>query len=165
MISLQCKTLELLLLVVFLTGIFAGKWKERRDSSLNNNNYHQSRQGPQHGRIVNIHDLPDQNTVHVDKEGRPIRKKQLIQPFAIPNLSGFSVATLEAGQTVSQHEHESMHEIFYVVSGQAVFTVDGIDHLASPGTMVHLAPHEKHHILAQESPDGSLVMAYFGVTI
>lgn len=115
-----------------------------------------------HGSVLHLDDLPYKSTVHNDKQGSPIRKKQFIQPFIIPNLSGFQVATLTDGQTVETHAHESMHEIFYVLSGLGTFEVDGKAHSVSPGTMVHLAPHEIHSI---RTNDSDLTVAYFGITI
>ena len=156
--SFQSRSPQLLLLVVFVAGIVTGNWWAHRHQNES--------KGPLHGRIVNSLDLLDRNTVHIDKDGRPIRKKQFIEPFDIPNLSGFSVAELDPGQTVSDHKHESMHEIFYIISGAGLFTIDGKETQVSPGFMVHLTPKEKHQIVAQESADGSpLVMAYFGVTL
>ena len=112
------------------------------------------------GSVLHFADLPWKNTAHAG-----IQKKQFIEPFVIPNFSGFQVASLKAGQLVESHEHPTMHEIFYVISGKAIFTVDSVDHEASPGTMIHLAPHQWHSISALESADGDLVTAYLGVTI
>ena len=143
-------------------GSFLGRWLEQRK------HFNQTKKPPllTHGIVLNFDDLPFKNTVHVDKSGVPIRKKQYIQPFVIPNLSGFSVVILSVGQTVETHEHESMHEIFYIVTGQASFVIDGVTHIVGPGTVVHLAPHEKHSIEAVQSQDGKdLTLAYFGVTV
>jgi quercetin dioxygenase-like cupin family protein len=141
----------------FLCGISVGKLLERHNPP---------RRGvQQHGTVLHLEDLPLQSTNHVDQQGRPIRKQQFLQPFVIPNFSGFQVATLSAGQTVQRHEHSTMHEIFYILSGKAIFTVEDEDYIATNGTMIHLAPKEMHKIVAQESDEGDLVMAYFGITV
>jgi quercetin dioxygenase-like cupin family protein len=145
--------LSLLVIVAFLCGILVGKHERHPPHGI------------LHGTILHLQDLPLQSTSHVDQQGRPIRKQQFLQPFVIPNFSGFQVATLLAGQTVQRHEHPTMHEIFYVLSGKAAFTVDDKDHIATKGTMIHVAPTEKHRIVAQESDEGDLVMAYFGITV
>jgi len=144
-----------LVVLVFFFGIFVGK--QSNLPVVNNPSTLLT-----HGSVLNLDDLPYKSTVHNDKQGSPIRKKQFIQPFVIPNLSGFQVATLTDGQTVETHDHESMHEIFYVLSGLGTFDVDGVALSVSPGTMVHLAPHEKHSI---RTNDSDLTVAYFGITV
>lgn len=140
-------------LSVFVAGVIFGTIIKGQS----NNN---SRSNPIRGSVLHLEDLPFKSTSHAG-----ISKKQFIEPFAVPNLSGFQVATLPAGQSVQSHEHKTMHEIFYVISGKAIFTVNAVDHEAKTGTMIHLAPHERHSILALECPDGDLVIAYFGITI
>ena len=158
---LQGKVSALFLPVVFFAGSLAGNWWANKSRQTE-----QHEKGPLHGRIVESSDLLDRDTSHIDRKGRPIKKKQFIEPFEIPNLSGFSVAELVPGQTVSDHKHDSMHEVFYILSGTGLFTIDGKESKVSRGYMIHLSPKEKHQIVAQESPDGSpLTMAYFGVTV
>jgi quercetin dioxygenase-like cupin family protein len=153
----------LVLVAVFCFGIFMGQQRERTSSSGSGGS--SSRALPTPGSVLSLEDLEFRSTTHVDKQGRPIRKKQFLEPFKIPNLTGFSVAVMQPGQSVPAHEHENMHEIFYVYKGKATFTVDGVDHVATEGTMVHAAPHERHGIVVDENESEDLVMAYFGVTI
>jgi len=158
-VTLPVRTLVLFLVLTFVLGFVAG----RTVTTVHPSTQEKLHSSPYHGSVVNINNIADSDTVHKDQQGRAIHKRQLIPPFKIPNLSGFSVATLAPGQTVAEHEHGSMHEVFYVLSGRALFTINGERHSAPSGTMVHLVPREKHHILAQDGDD--LVMAYFGITI
>lgn len=97
----------------------------------------------------------------------PIEKQQFVEPFVIPNFVGYSVATFKPGQTMMPpHEHESLHEFFYVLEGSGIFQVNGIDHKVEKGWFLHMAPHDKHGIFVPEdSPDGDLKMAVCGVTV
>jgi mannose-6-phosphate isomerase-like protein (cupin superfamily) len=56
-----------------------------------------------------------------------IRKQALlIGPVAAavhPDLVGISVATIQPGQMVTMHAHESMHEFFYIYQGEVEITV------------------------------------------
>ena len=98
------------------------------------------------GSVYHLSDTPVRNTAHVDRLGRPITKQQFVEPFEVPNVAGFSVATLLPGQDVSSHQHESMHEFFYILEGKGVFIIDGKEESVEPGTFLHIAPHEKHRI-------------------
>ncbi|CAB9522868.1 AraC-like ligand binding domain [Seminavis robusta] len=140
-------------LAVFTLGILVGKWQERRAVGTPP----PPPPSPQHGSVLHLQDLPFQTTSHAG-----IQKKQFLQPFEIPNLSGFQVATLHQGESVSIHQHKTMHEVFYVLWGKGTFTINGVDHPASEGTMVHLVPGEKHGI---QSDEGELILAYFGITV
>uniref|UniRef100_A0A7S4JAN4 Cupin type-2 domain-containing protein n=1 Tax=Odontella aurita TaxID=265563 RepID=A0A7S4JAN4_9STRA len=123
--------------------------------------------GPTRGLVTRLENTPVRNTVHIDELGRPITKQQLLEPFVLPNFVGFSVATFKPGQTMMPvHEHESMHEIFYVIEGTGIIQVNGIDHKVSPGTFLHIAPHEKHGIwIPKESKGGDMKMVVCGVTV
>jgi len=124
--------------------------------------------GPTHGTVTQLSTTPIRNTVHIDTEGRPITKQQLIEPFLIPNLVGVSVATFLPGQTMMPpHEHETMHEIFYVLEGEGVFQIDGVEHDVGPGTLLHFAPGEAHGIWVKKEgkKEGPLKMFVTGVAI
>mmetsp|Transcript_18747 Transcript_18747/g.27767 ORF Transcript_18747/g.27767 Transcript_18747/m.27767 type:complete len:193 (-) Transcript_18747:116-694(-) len=123
--------------------------------------------GPRKGKVVELADVPFRNTSHIDDEGRPIVKQQLVEPFAVPNFVGVSIASFEPGQTMMPvHEHNSLHEFFYVVEGTGVIQKDGVDHDVKPGTFLHMAPHEKHGIwIPKDSKDGTMKMLVCGVTV
>ena len=56
-----------------------------------------------------------------------------------------------------------MHEVFYVVSGEGVFTIAGRRHAVRTGSFIHLAPGEEHSIETRHSPESALRMIYFGI--
>lgn len=119
------------------------------------------------GIITNISETPFRPTSHVDSKGRPIEKQQFLEPFVIPNFVGYSVATFKPGQTMMPvHEHESLHEFFYVLEGSGMFQVNGVDHKVEKGWFLHMAPHDKHGIwVPEDSPDGDLKLAVSGITL
>ena len=122
--------------------------------------------GPTKGAVKILSETPTRNTVHIDDKGRPITKQQLLEPFVIPNLVGFSVATFLPGQTMMPvHEHETMHELFYVIEGSGMFQINGVDHDVSPGTFLHIAPTEKHGIWVPEDRTSPLRMVVTGVAV
>lgn len=94
-------------------------------------------------------------------------KQQLLDAFVVPNFVGVSVATFEAGQEMTPHEHENLHEFFYVLDGTGTITIDGVKHNMKPGSFYHLAPHERHGIRVQPSNAGEspMKLAVFGVTV
>jgi len=116
------------------------------------------------GVVKNLEDIRSRNTSHIDDRGRPITKQQLLEPFSIPKFVGFSVATFLPGQRMMPvHEHETLHEIFFVLSGSAFIQVDGVDHKVKPGTFLHMAPHEKHGIWVPREAEVPMKMAVCGV--
>ena len=122
--------------------------------------------GPSKGHVLHIDDIPIRSTVHVDDKGREITKQQFLEPFVIPNFTGFSVATFLPGQTMlPPHEHETMHEIFYVVSGSGVFQINEVDNEINPGTFLHIAPKERHGIWVPDDFTEPLKMVVIGVAV
>ena len=118
----------------------------------------------QHGSILRLSDVPSRPTSHSDEQGRPITKQQLVDPFVVPNFAGFSIATLLPNQRVSSHQHDTMHEFFYVVSGTGVLQVNGVDHSLTAGSFVHAVPGERHSFWAPPESQQAMKMIVFGVT-
>jgi hypothetical protein len=101
-------------LIVFFIGILFGH-------SFTSNFYLSKLKDalPSKGDIKQLSETPIRNTSHIDDQGRPITKQQLLEPFVLPNLVGFSIATFLPGQTMMPpHEHETLYEIFYVIEGK-----------------------------------------------
>lgn len=74
-----------------------------------------SSKGPSKGFVTNLDQIPPRNTVHVDEKGRPVTKQQLLEPFVLPNLVGFSIATFLPGQTMMPvHEHVRLFFWFHL---------------------------------------------------
>ena len=123
--------------IVLLIGIAVGASLNSVNSSISDG----LNKGPTRGIISSLAETPVKNTVHVDELGRPITKQQLLEPFVIPNLVGFSVATFLPGQVMMPpHAHETMHEIFYVIDGNGYFQIDGEDIVVKPGSFLSIAP-------------------------
>jgi tetratricopeptide (TPR) repeat protein len=79
---------------------------------------------------------------------RPVRRHFDIQAFGVN-----AYTAEEAGQrVVEEHREEGGHEELYVVvSGRATFTVDGEDHDAPAGTLVHCPPGTPRGAVAAEA--------------
>ncbi|MEX0272892.1 MAG: cupin domain-containing protein [Flavobacteriaceae bacterium] len=90
-----------------------------------------------------------------------IKKKTFVEKGEIPNLMMFGTATFLPGQSVGPHAHETMHEVFYIQRGSAVFKVSDEEYVLSAGDCITIAPKEVH---AQHNPfDEEVVWLYFGI--
>jgi quercetin dioxygenase-like cupin family protein len=108
---------------------------------------------------VHLHDLPVRPTSHKDEQGRSVMKQQLMEPFVVPRVTGFSVATFQPNQQVFRHAHVNMHEFFYVLKGQgAIIQVNDEDHVVQEGTFVHVAPGEQHAVFTNSVDDRQLLV-------
>jgi quercetin dioxygenase-like cupin family protein len=160
MSSIRRKQLRLLssnakILLAFAAGILVDRTLLR----------HLTPTGPLHGAIKQLDDTPSRPTSHIDQHGKSIMKQQLLDAFVVPNFVGYSVATFEPGQSMMPpHEHQNMHEFFYVISGSGVISIDEVEHEMKPGSFYHLAPHERHGIRVPGNGKEAMKMAVFGVT-
>lgn len=148
------------LLVVFLLGIIMGRLGlsptcgDPRSTKI-------------HGSIQHYEDLPTQNTSHGS-----ITKRQFLEAFAVPRVTGFSIATIHPGESVHTHDHHNMHEFFYVLEGEATFIMCNQQddskvtrYDAKPGTFWHVEPHCLHGIdVPVNTTSGDLKIFYGGVT-
>jgi tetratricopeptide (TPR) repeat protein len=100
------------------------------------------------GRIARIEDLERYPISGQDGlTWRPVRRYFDIKAFGVN-----AYTAEEAGQrVVEEHREEGGHEELYVViSGRATFTVDGEEHDAPPGTLVHCPPGTPRGAVAAE---------------
>jgi quercetin dioxygenase-like cupin family protein len=91
---------------------------------------------------------------------RPVRKTLGITAFGI---NGFTAAAA-GDEVVERHDETTLghEEVYVVVAGHAVFTVDGEEVDAPAGTLVYLDdPAQTRHALAKEA--GTTVLAIGGV--
>lgn len=150
----------LFLIGIFCLGLIAGGAIQKGYDTLH------KEVGPKHGSVQQLEDVPFRKTSHIDEQGRPIVKQQLLEPFAVPNFVGYSIATFKPGQIMMPpHEHKSLHEFFYVIEGTGIIQKDGIDHKVKPGTFLHMAPFEKHGIWVPKDATEDMKMAVCGVTV
>ena len=144
----------------FCFGIMAGGFLHQGYTSVETN------VGPKKGSIQHIEQIPFRKTSHIDEEGNPIVKQQFIEPFIIPSFVGYSVATFKPGQIMMPpHEHNSLHEFFYVIEGTGIIQKDGVDNHVKPGTFLHMAPFEKHGIWVPKDATEDMKMVVCGVTV
>lgn len=123
--------------------------------------------------IQDLKDVPIRSTSHQDDHGSPITKQQLIEPFVVPNVAGISVATILPGQRVEMHNHETMHEFFFVLEGQGNFFMtgdknnDGGGRVVRQGSFAHCAPPDMHGIavLANNNDAVPLKVLVVGVVV
>lgn len=159
--SLRCRTF-----IAYSLGVIMGAWLH---SSFQPSSHSTTKSGigaAKKGSVKTLSETPIRNTVHVDRSGRAVTKQQLLEPFVIPNFVGFSVAKILPGQIMMPpHQHETMHEIFYILKGQGIFQVNGEDFPVSEGTFLHIAPGEKHGVWVPGEESTNLEMIVTGIAI
>ena len=87
---------KLYLAAVFLIGMALGAALMNNFSSIITNN--ESTKSNTKGLVVRLEDVESRPTSHIDEDGIPITKQQLLEPFVVPNYVGFSIATFKPGR-------------------------------------------------------------------
>jgi quercetin dioxygenase-like cupin family protein len=149
--------------ILFLLGFFSG-FAFRGFDTVPVNKFNDHEDAPRRGFITHISKVSHRPTSHMDGQGRPITKQQLVDPFVIPNFAGFSIATLQPGQTLAEHSHESMVELFYVLSGSGKVQIDGQETSIAQGHFIEVVPGERHAFDVQPTEEQAMVMLFCGIT-
>ncbi len=106
---------------------------------------------------VNISDIQEVGVSH----NHDIMKKVLIDKGEIPQLMTFGQAIFKPGQSVDEHKHETMFEVFLIESGKAIFVVKGEKVELETGDCLTIEPNELH---SQSNPyDEDVRWLYFGI--
>jgi tetratricopeptide (TPR) repeat protein len=97
--------------------------------------------------VVHIDDL---ESFPVDEEGltwRPIRRRFDIRAFGVNAYT----ADREGQRVVEEHRETGGHqELYVVIAGRATFTLDGEEHDAPAGTLIHCPPDTLRSAFAAE---------------
>lgn len=95
----------------------------------------------------------DRRGAVVDPDTAPTRDMRLERGYAIqlvdPNLGSkqldFHVNVLRAGGAPGPyHLHNNSENVYYILEGQVVVTVDGVEHQMRPGMAVFIPPGVPH---------------------
>ncbi|CAM9368808.1 unnamed protein product, partial [Phaeothamnion confervicola] len=113
--------------------------------------------GASRGGMVKLSEVPVEAINH---DGSPGAKQVMVTRGQVPHLTGFSRAELAPDEEIVEHTHMSRDEVFYVLSGEGVFVVDGVDVTAAPGVCVHVAAGQRHKV--RNGSGGTMVLLYFG---
>lgn len=109
-------------------------------------------------KLISVSELPEIATSHTESA---VTKKILIPHGEIPQLTNLSFGKFPAGQTVAEHSHTTMFEVFYVVSGELQFTVNGETIKVTTGNAVEIAPGEAHSVANATEQEATTL--YFGI--
>jgi len=108
-------------------------------------------------KLLKLDELPEVGISH----NPDIKKKVILDKGYIPRLMTFGQATIKPGQSVEEHKHDTMYEVFYIQSGTADFIVNGEKIVVREGEVISLEPHELH---SQNNPyPKSVTWLYFGI--
>ena len=69
-------------------------------------------------------------------------------------------AEFRAGDSVEEHSHESMEEVFLILDGECEFILDGVLHLLKKDDVIKITPKIKHKLKALTYTK----LYYFGVS-
>lgn len=105
---------------------------------------------------VTLESLPTSTTSH-----NAGRKKVMITKGEIPALIQFAQVAFASGETAPGHKHVDMYEVFFVESGEGVFTINGKIQTIQKGTCITIEPGELHELTNTGEID--LVLTYFGI--
>jgi quercetin dioxygenase-like cupin family protein len=92
-----------------------------------------------------------------------IMKKVFVENGEVPALTTFASATFKPGQSVEEHQHETMYEIFYITEGSARFTILDNATDVHAGDCIIIEPGEMH--LMENPTDNDVTWLYFGIAI
>ena len=113
---------------------------------------------------------PEVSLSHGPEES-PVRKRCLVGPSLVPNVTGFSQAVIPPGSSVERHVHVSKYETFHCLKGRGRFIVgrcespsdEDQDFELEAGSCITVAPQFWHSV-HNTSSDEDLILLYFGVS-
>jgi len=75
------------------------------------------------------------------------RKKIVFSPDEFDQKGHLlQVVTIPADTRQRAHSHRRQTEVFYILEGQAILTINGVDYLAKPGDAFICSPGDVHNL-------------------
>ena len=90
-----------------------------------------------------------------------IIRRILLGEEQLPGSVRLSHALLAPGQRVTPHRHDQLFEIFYLISGDGVLSVEGNDTPIHAGSCFVIEPGEEHALM--NSGEMDMTLLYFGL--
>lgn len=88
-------------------------------------------------------------------------KKVLFHGYEMTSsVTQVAYAELRAGDSVEEHYHDSMEEVFLILDGECEFSLDGVSRLLKKEDVIKIAPKIKHKLKAFRDTK----LYYFGVS-
>lgn len=108
-------------------------------------------------KLVHTKSLPNVGVSH----DTAIKKKVFLEKGMVPNLMMFGSTTFKPGQSVEEHVHKTMYEVFYIQSGKADFIVNGKVFALKTGDCITIEEGEFHSMSNPYLEDTTWI--YFGI--
>jgi len=92
--------------------------------------------------------------------GEHVHKELLLRGGIIPALTQVAESTIGPASAVETHNHPTMWEFFFVLSGEATYVLDGEEFQVGPGDLFVVPPGRQH---SQKTQSDSHTVLYWGV--
>jgi len=90
-----------------------------------------------------------------------IMRKVLLGNGDLPASVRLSHALFQPGESVEMHKHDDLFEVFYLLSGQGMLSVEGRSVAISAGSCFVIEPNEAHALC--NDGDADMALIYFGL--
>lgn len=91
-----------------------------------------------------------------------IVKRVLLSESELPGSVRLSHALFSPGQKTAAHNHENICEVFYVLSGRGLMTVNGVDYPLTQGSCLKIEAGELHEL--GNTGETDMAVIYFGLS-
>lgn len=94
--------------------------------------------------IKHLKDVECVKTSHGCGEKRVLMAKDETET----DVTQVAVTQLKAGESVEEHTHDTMEEMFFVLDGSVVITADGTEEICKKGDFIHIKARTPHCLKA-----------------
>jgi Cupin domain len=112
------------------------------------------RQGPVGAPIADAFTLPEQ-ILHGDHGGiGPIRFRRLLDDIDLDGIADFvDLTVIPPGSTIGLHHHSDSLELYFIIAGNPLVTVDDQDHRLGRGGLALVHPGGSHGLTNDSNED------------
>ncbi|GAV19161.1 cupin domain protein [Mariprofundus micogutta] len=108
-------------------------------------------------KLVNLSEIKPEGLSH----DADIMKRVLLGESELPGSVRLSHAVFKPGQKASAHKHTDLYEVFYLLGGTGVITVDGVSQPLEKGSCIRIDSNEEHELV--NNGDEEMTVLYFGL--
>lgn len=96
------------------------------------------------------------------RHGNAVLKEVFLRGGVLPQVTQVAVATIPPHHENEFHEHPTMFEIYYVLTGEADYDIGGKTYSVAPGDLLIVPPQTQHRQRSKAEPHR---VFYWGIAV
>lgn len=108
-------------------------------------------------RVIELSKLNEEQTSH----GGTLKSVFLHNEEMRNSLTQIALSALKQGESIPRHNHPTMDEYFFILSGEGIYKFEGTEVILRPNMLIEISANTEHELIS--TGENELRFLYWGV--